>query len=87
MAETETPIALDLVAAEFPSEGAALTAFNDLHRWIHKGQRDASAYRLKGEDGAARIVVAIVLSEAKTSKPIGRRCAAGWWNTSRDPRG
>jgi hypothetical protein len=69
---SEEPIDISVIAAKFPNEKAALDAFEDLDRWIHRGKREASAYRL-GDGDSRRTVAAVVETVSGHAEPIARR--------------
>lgn len=74
---TDEVLAMTVVPFEFPTADLALKALKDLERWMDRGQRDGSWYRLQGEDGQGTIVVAVVLTESGHAEPIVRRLRRG----------
>lgn len=74
----EEPLEITVIPFEFPSERAALAAFEDLDRWIRRGPRELSAYRVAAGDGKHRIVVAVVETASGHVRPVvGRFRRAG----------
>lgn len=73
--EQEEPFRITVIPVEYPSESAARRAYEDLDRWLRKGDRDASAYLLGDTQGRdeRRILVAVVADETGHAKPIERR--------------
>jgi hypothetical protein len=72
MAETDE-IDVTIIITEFASAKQASEALEDLGRWTRKpGKSAVSVYRLV-EEGVARIVVAVTLTETGLADPIIRR--------------
>lgn len=64
-----------VIVGEFASSARAMEAFQDLSRWVSRGDRGGiSAYRLSAPDhGSFRLVVAVVLTASGQVDTIIRR--------------
>ncbi len=67
--DTDEPLNMMVVVAEFPTPAQALVGYEDLARWVRNGRNGISMYRL-AKDGQLVLVVAVLLTESPYVKPL-----------------